>query len=220
MLEDDRTGMVEQTRPGGRTHQKERTRSAIVAAAHDLAETGEEITMPAIAAAALVSEATAYRYFPDLVSLLRVALTSEDHVEAMRSVAHSRDPVERVGHAAEILARAVLRRQGAVRAMIAGTITRPGAAVKRPGHRFGLIEQALAPWVDEDGPARREEAEQLVRDLAVVISAESLFTLTDLCGLSPDDAVASLVHTARRVTAATVTAERAQGSHSGSRGTN
>lgn len=46
--------------------------------------------------------------------------------------------------------------------------------------------------------------EQLVRDLAVVISAESLFTLTDLCGLSPDAAVTSLVATARRLTAAAV----------------
>ena len=206
--------MVERVRFGGRTQQKERTRSAIVAAAHDLAETGDEVTMPAIAAAARVSEATAYRYFPDLVSLLRVAVASADPVEAMQSVANSRDPVERVGHAAEVLARAVLRRQGAVRAMIAGTITKPGAPVGRPCHRFGLIEHALAPWVDDDGPAR-EDVEQLVRDLAVVISAESIFSLTDLCGLSPDDAVASLVHAARCVTAATVTASRGQGRPSG-----
>lgn len=201
--------MVEQARLGGRTNQKERTRSAIVAAAHALAETGEEVTMPAIAAAARVSEATAYRYFPDLVSLLLVAMASADPAQAMRPVAHSRDPVERVGHAADVLARAVLQRQGAVRAMIAGTITRPGSAVKRPGHRFGLIEHALAPWADDADPARRTAVRQLVRDLAVIISAESLFTLTDLCGLSPDDAVASLVSTARRVTAAAVPALRA-----------
>ena len=103
--------MVEQAPLGGRTHQKERTRSAIVAAAHDRAETGDD---------------------------------------------------------------------------------------------------ALAPSVDDDGPAR-EDVEQLVRDLAVVISAESIFSLTDLCGLSPDVAVAGLVHTARCVTTATVTAPRTQG---------
>ena len=195
--------MAEQSRPGGRINQKERTRSAIVAAAHDLAETGDEVTMPAIAAAARVSEATAYRYFPDLVSLLRVTVAPADLAGSLAAVAHSRDPVERVGHAAEVLARAVLRRQGAVRAMIAGTITQPAASTNRPGLRFGLIDDALAPWID-DNPARRDDVEQLVRDLAVVISAESLFTLTDACGLSPDAAVASLVHTARCVTAATV----------------
>jgi AcrR family transcriptional regulator len=191
--------VAEQQRPGGRTNQKERTRSAIVAAAHALAETGAEVTMPAIAAAARVSEATAYRYFPDLVSLLRVTVTSADLVDAMQPVAHTRDPVDRVGHATEVLARAVLRRQGAVRAMIAGTITKPEEPLKRPAIRLGLIEHALSPWI-ADNPARRDDVAQLVRDLAVVVSAESLFTLTDLCRLSPDEAVASLVHTARSVT--------------------
>ena len=36
----------------------------------------------------------------------------------------------------------------------------------------------------------------------MVISAEALFTLTDLCGLSPDDAITSAVHTARTLTEA------------------
>lgn len=71
------------------------------------------------------------------------------------------------------------------------------------------IEHALAPWADDVDPARRAAVRQLVRDLAVVVSAESLFTLTDLCGLSPDDAVASLVSTARRVTATAVPTLRA-----------
>ena len=56
--------------------------------------------------------------------------------------------------------------------MIAGTIIKPGAPGGRAGHRFGLIEHALAPWVDDDAPAR-EDVEQLVRDLAVVISASA-----------------------------------------------
>ena len=43
---------------------------------------------------------------------------------------------------------------------------------------------------------------QLKRDLAVVVSAEALFTLTDLCGLSPEDAIASARHTARALTEA------------------
>jgi hypothetical protein len=38
----------------------------------------------------------------------------------------------------------------------------------------------------------------------VVMSAEALFVLTDLCGLSPQDAVASAVRTARSLTAAAV----------------
>ena len=66
----------------------------------------------------------------------------------------------------------------------------------RPGHPFGLIDEALRPTAGTAGLA------QLKRDLAVVISAEALFTLTDLCGLSPEDAIASAVHTARTLTQA------------------
>jgi hypothetical protein len=35
-----------------------------------------------------------------------------------------------------------------------------------------------------------------------VVSAEALFTLTDLCGLSPDDAIASAAATASTLTRA------------------
>ena len=72
--------------------------------------------------------------------------------------------------------------------MIAGSITRPEVAARRPGHRFGLIDDALAPLVRRVGPAALA---QLRRDLAVVMSAEALFILTDLYGLAPDEAVAS-----------------------------
>ena len=183
-----------------RVNQKERTRQAIVAATGELIRTGGEVTMPAVAKSALVSEATAYRYFPDLASLLREALTGvwPSPETALAPVAGSDDPVERVGCATEALLRHVLAYQGAVRAMIAATITRPDQAAMRPGHRFGLIDEALRQEADTAGLA------QLKRDLAVVISAEALFTLTDLCGLSPEDAIASAVHTARTLTQAAI----------------
>ncbi|HEY6523310.1 MAG TPA: hypothetical protein VIY10_06030, partial [Solirubrobacteraceae bacterium] len=49
---------------GGRVNQKRRTRTAIIAACQELITAGAEINMPAVARAALVSEPTAYRYFP------------------------------------------------------------------------------------------------------------------------------------------------------------
>jgi hypothetical protein len=95
----------------------------------------------------------------------------------------------------------VLSYQGAVRAMISATITRPElAASYRPGIRFGLIDQALDPVIGILGlPAER--LAQLKNDLAAVISADALFPLTDLGRLSPDDAVRSLVRTATTITA-------------------
>jgi AcrR family transcriptional regulator len=188
----------------GRANQKHRTRVAIVEAARREMGTGGEITMAEVAKSALVSEATAYRYFPDLVSLLREALVGAwpSPADALQPVAHSADPVERIGYATDYLLRGVLRYQGAVRAMISATITRPDAAATRPGIRFGLIEHALAPLERPPATISPEALTQLKRDLAVVVSAEALFTLTDLCGLSPEDAIASAVRSARTLTAA------------------
>ena len=64
----------------GRANQKLRTRNAIVAAAAELSRTGREVTIPEVARAALVSEATAYRYFPDLAGLLREAIAEAGHM--------------------------------------------------------------------------------------------------------------------------------------------
>ncbi len=192
--------MASQT-AAGRVNQKLRTRSAIVQAAAELSRTGRDLTMPEIARAALVSEATAYRYFPDLASLLREAIAGQlpAPAEALAPVADSDDPVERVAAAAGFLLRHVLDRQGVVRALIAATITRPAEATARPGLRFGLIDHALSPLA---ATMDRSALEQLKRDLAVVVSAEALFSLTDLCRLEPEEAIASITHTATALTRA------------------
>ena len=189
----------------GRSNQKERTRAAIVAAARAAIAAGGEITMPEVARRALVSEATAYRYFPDLASLLRETLVGlwESPAEAMAPVAHSDDPVERIGFATEVLLREVLARQGAVRAIISAAITKPGV-VLRPARRFGLIDEALRPLEDTMAVQQPARFAQLKRGLAVVVSAETLFTLTDLCGLTPELAIASAIETARSLTAAAI----------------
>ncbi|ACU75088.1 transcriptional regulator, TetR family [Catenulispora acidiphila DSM 44928] len=191
----------------GRVNQKRRTHAAIVTAAADLMLTGEEVTMPEVAKTALVSEATAYRYFPDLASLLSEAMadTLPHPDQAFATVAGSTDPVERVAAAAEHLARHVLARQGAVRAMIAATIVRPNAAPPRPGLRFGLIDEALRPLA-EAANTDQEMLTHLKRDLSIVMGAEALFSLMDLNGLPPEDAVASIVRTATTLTRAAVSA--------------
>ena len=192
----------------GRVNQKQRTRTAIVDAAREVIKSGSAVTMPAIARAALVSEATAYRYFPDLTSLLREAEAGvwPPPAEALAPVDHSADPVERIGYAARYLLAGVLARQGAVRAMISAAIVKPESAGMRPGHRFGLIDYALAPLADTLGRRDPAALEQLKRELAIVVSAEALFVLTDLRGLSPDEAIASAVHAAQTITAAAVAA--------------
>lgn len=183
----------------GRVNQKLRTRTEILRAAVELIRSGRDVTMVEIAKVALVSEATAYRHFPDLPTLLAEALSGQMTVAALGGAPDSTDPVERVGQATERLLRHVLTCQSAVRVMIAATITRPASARSRPGLRFGLIDDAIAPLADTLDPAAFA---QLKNDLAIVVSAEALFSLTDLCGLTPDAAVASAVHTARTLVCA------------------
>ncbi|HEV3360390.1 MAG TPA: helix-turn-helix domain-containing protein [Pseudonocardiaceae bacterium] len=182
----------------GRVNQKLRTRNEILRAAVDLIRTGRDVTMPEIAKAALVSEATAYRHFPDLATLLAEAMAGQMPAKALAGL-ESTDPVERTAIATERLLRHVLTYQGSVRAMIAATITKPATARTRPGLRFGLIDEALDPLTDTLAP---EALAQLKNDLAIVVSAEALFNLTDLCGLTPEAAIASAVHTATTLTRA------------------
>jgi AcrR family transcriptional regulator len=203
------TTLTGQGGQGGRANQKARTRAAIVDACRDLVRSGAEVTMPEVARRALVSEATAYRYFPDLISLLREALEGAwpDPAEALAPVAQSADPAARVAFACEYLLRGVHAYQGAVRAMMSHTITAPAEARTRPGIRFGLIDYALAPFEGPAGPAGGPALDpaamtSLKRELAVVVSAEAFFVLTDLCGLAPDDAVRTAARTAATLTSA------------------
>jgi AcrR family transcriptional regulator len=197
---------MSQTIQSGRTNQKERTRTAILDAARRLVKTDRALSMPVVAAEARVSEATAYRYFPDLATLLYEVVRAEWHTpaEALATVAESDDPVERVAHATQSLLTEVRALQGAVRTLMSLAIAAPHGAVKRPGRRFGLIDLALQPVTDTVAAAHAPIIEQLKRDLAVVMSAEAYFTLTDVCGLAPDEAIASVVQTARTVTRAAV----------------
>ena len=183
----------------GRANQKLRTRTAIVQAAAELSRTGREVTMSEVAKAALVSEATAYRYFPDLASLLREAIADQlpDPERALAGATSSADPIERVAAAADLLMRHVLAREGVVRAMIAATIARPGSADARPALRLGLIDSALSPLSEAGGPAALA---QLKLGLSAVISAEALFSLTDLHGLDPETAIGVIVRNATAVT--------------------
>jgi AcrR family transcriptional regulator len=189
----------------GRTNQKTRTQQAIVDACVELIRQGRPVTMPEVAKAAMVSEATTYRYFPDLASLLAKALAADwpTPAEALAPVAASNDPVERVAFATRFLLEGVAERQAVVRAMISTTIAQPGLSSRaRPGLRFGLIEHALAPFVASLESTSSERLVQLRLDLAVVMSAEALFSLIDLCDLTVKDAIDSAERTARTVTAA------------------
>ncbi|SEF37405.1 DNA-binding transcriptional regulator, AcrR family [Amycolatopsis pretoriensis] len=184
-----------------RAEQKARTRAAIVDACRTLIASGRMLTMPEVAELAGVSEATAYRHFSEIVELINAALVGmwPTPAEALEPVAGSTDPADRLEFATEVLLRRVVAYQGSVRAVIAATVVNPPRARARPGFRFGLIDEALDPVVPTRNGSRLA---QLKQDLAAVVSADAFFSLTDLCGLDTEAAIASLRRTARTLVTA------------------
>src|SRR5215467_8902166 len=107
---------------GGRENQKLRTRRALIAAARDLIGQGRLPSVVEVAEEALVSSATAYRYFPDQLSLLRAAVA--DALPPVAEIAtpvhdEATDPEERVVRATETFLRLVLKQEALVRAVMA-----------------------------------------------------------------------------------------------------
>ena len=83
-------------------------------------------------------------------------------------------------------------------------VVMPWSAHARPGLRFGLIDHALAPLRATLAVTDPDTFSQLRLDLAVAVSAEALFTLTDLCRLTPGQASASATRTATTLTTAAI----------------
>ncbi len=200
-------------KPGsGRQNQKERTRRAIVAAAAKLIAAGTLPTMPEVASEALVSTATAYRYFPDQLSLLSAALQDGYAGIGERfqpDIGTESDPARRVDLATEGLLRRIVDREPLVRTVMAlsllrsvdGTLPHDDAAGVRPGFRRAWIDEALRPVEDQLDP---KNLRVLRLALGAVMSSEALFALEDVMGVESAEAIEVCRWMARTLTGAMV----------------
>ena len=150
---------------GGRQNQKERTRRAIVAAAAKLIAAGTLPTMPEVADEALVSTATAYRYFPDQLSLLSAALQDGYAGIGERfepDIGPERDLERRVDIATEGLLRRIVDREPLVRTVMALSLLR---SVDGATPREDAIKRAsgLPPCVDRRGAPPRARTSSTLR---------------------------------------------------------
>jgi len=197
---------------GGRQNQKERTRRAIVAAAAKLIAAGMLPTMPEVAGEALVSTATAYRYFPDQLSLLSAALQDGYAGIGERfkpDIGTERDLERRVDLATEGLLRRILDREPLVRTVMAlsllrsvdGTMPHDDAGGVRPGFRRAWIDEALSPAEAEFDP---KDLRLLKLALGAVMSSEALFALEDVMGVDSEEAIEVCRWMARTLTGAMV----------------
>ena len=85
----------------GRPNQRQRTRKDLLVAASNLMKQGRKPTLDEVAEAALVSRATAYRYFPRVEALLLEASldVATPGPEALFANDESTDPVARAERA-------------------------------------------------------------------------------------------------------------------------
>src|SRR5262249_49501211 len=146
----------------GRTHQKHRTRDALIAAARELVAKGLTPTVEQAAAAAAISRTTAYRYFQTRVALLEAA-----HPEITVKSLLPRQPPDDVRERVRLVVRGYLRimidSEPQLRTMLRLSLeAEPGELPLRQGRLIGLLEDALAPLRERIGAAA-------VRRLAITI---------------------------------------------------
>jgi AcrR family transcriptional regulator len=173
----------------GRVAQKRRTREALVEAARQLiVEGGAVPTVEAAAEAASISRTTAYRYFPSQRALFAAA-HPETALESLLPDDAPDDVAARLELAIAALTKMVVATEPQARTMLrlsleADPDERSQLAL-RQGRAIKWIEDALAPL-------RSEMSAADVHRLAVAIRSatgiEALVWLTDVAGLSRDDA--------------------------------
>lgn len=168
----------------GRTQQKHRTRTALIAAARDLVAQGVTPTVEDAATAASISRTTAYRYFPNQAALL-VAAHPETEIQSLLPEDASDDPARRLDAVVDAFSRTIVDTEVQQRAMLRLSLE-PNAADRGPlllrqGRAIGWIEDALSPLRSElpDADFRR-----LVLAIRSAAGIEALVWLTDVAGLS------------------------------------
>jgi AcrR family transcriptional regulator len=179
--------MADAGRPG-RPNQKSRTRKDLLRAAARLMKEGKSPTLEEVAEEAMVSRATAYRYFSGIEALLvEAALDVAMPDDSFFAGDSSEDPVERLLRADAAVAAMILDNELALRAMLVHSLQRDRDETlpTRQNRRTPLIEQALAPARDKLTPA---EFILLARALALVIGTESMIVFKDVLAIGDSEA--------------------------------
>jgi AcrR family transcriptional regulator len=181
----------------GRKHQKARTRAALVSATRELLSEGITPTVEQAADRARISRTTAYRYFANQRALLIASYPELDATSLLDANAPG-DPVARLEIVVERITGQVLAHEPELRAMLRLSLETPppdrDALPLRQGRAIRWIEDALAP-LRERMPA--SELHRLALAIRATIGIEALVWLTDIGGVSREEAADLMRSSAR-----------------------
>ncbi len=188
----------------GRTQQKARTRMAMVAATRELLADGITPTVEQAAERAGISRTTAYRYFPNQRALL-IASYPELAETSLLDNAPATDPVARLELVTDNIARQILEHEAELRAMLRLSLESPRPSPQslplRQGRAIGWITDALSPL---QGRIADAELRQLALAIRATLGIEALVWLTDVGGLTREQAAELMRSSARTLLQATL----------------
>jgi AcrR family transcriptional regulator len=173
----------------GRDRQRQRTRKDLLQAAARLMAEGKSPTLEEIAEAAMISRATAYRYFPGLDALLveaalDMAAPSSDLLDNA-----PRDLAARLGLVDDAFDAMIRTNEAPLRTMLVHALQRrlrgEDALPIRQNRRMPLIEAAIAGAGDRVAPEART---RLAQAMALVIGTEAMLVTKDVLQISDDEA--------------------------------
>jgi AcrR family transcriptional regulator len=194
----------------GRTNQKARTRDALIAAARQLLARGVTPTVEAAATEASVGRTTAYRYFPNSRALL-AATFPELEMTSLLGADSPEDPLARLESVAETLTQRCIEYEPEYRAQLLLALEGESADGEslplRRGRRIGWIGDALSPL---KGRIPGPELERLVLRIGATLGIEAFVWLTDMAGLSREEAAEVMRTNARTLLLSAL--ERLEGS--------
>lgn len=188
----------------GRTNQKLRTRQALLRAVRELLDAGRDPSFDEVAETAMVSRATAYRYFPSVEALVAEAAIDETVPDPASVIGDHEGLLDRVLAAVEGATRGLLDNEVAMHVMARSAADRwlegsEGDRPIRPARRLTLLDAALEPHAERLGS---EVVDRLRTGLGLVCGMEAVLSARDVIGLDRDEAAAAFEWAATALVAA------------------
>lgn len=173
----------------GRVNQRKRTQRALLDAAAALCAEGRLPTFAEIAERALVSRATAYRYYSSAEAVVSEALFERAAPDPNEGLRPGEDPQAMLARVAGQFNALLLQDERALHVMERSFMSvwldnEPAARPPRPGRRLRHIEPAVAALAGELTPQQRR---RLTLALCMVMGPEAVVSLRDVGGAGIDE---------------------------------